>query len=147
MYSTVEQFHVAFPKLSSVTSATAALYLANASSLIDGKLSGYVTVPVSPIPQVLANVERDLAWVMYLRRHVAEAAKMPILDQVWREANDTLDDIRAGKISLVVSGTDLSPTDLPWSSVRNYTPTFGARDIEDAVVDQDRIDDEFDAST
>lgn len=148
-YSTVDKFLAAYPKLNNFGSATIQSYLDDAAAEIDSFLSGVVSLPLSsPYPPLVLKLEKDLAAVGLLRRNLAEASKDAAIERVREDAIAALEEIRDGKRVLVsATGTALTPTAGGglWSSVEDYTPTFGVGDIEDAKVDTDRTDAEEDA--
>ena len=154
MYSTVARFFARYPKLltTNVSSETMVTWLEASSNYINGYIGSIVaTIPVTPSPPMLQDLCEDLAHVMFLRRHTHETGKETGLDKMWSEAINRLENLRSGTFLLYSgSGTLLSLTQRnagPWSSVSQYTPTFGLSSIEDMEVDPDRKDDEEDART
>lgn len=141
-YSNVDSFLMSYPRMVAVNSGTIYEYLQRASAFIDSELATVITVPVTPIPRLLVDMENDLANAFYARRHVYEAEKDGALQRVLNEVDAALAGIRRGRISLVVSGTQLTNRELPWSNVKDYHPTFGMLDIQDVHVDKDRLLDE-----
>lgn len=151
-YSTIDRFFQRYPRLgiTNVSSSIMETWIEAASNYIDGYIGSIVaTIPVTPSPPLLMDLCEDIAHVMFLRRHTPEAGKGGGIDRMWSEAINRLENLRAGTMLLYSgSGTLLSLTqrnEPPWSSVSQYTPTFGLSDIEDSLVDPDRKDDEEDA--
>lgn len=151
-YTTVEQWLLIYPNIakSAVSSASMVAYLDKGSAYIDSYIAPVVSaVPVTPAPPILKDLNDDLSYVMFLRRNVHEAGKDVGIDRMWQDCIKRLEGIRDGQISIVGSGgTDLSLTGgspSPWSSVENTVETFGIGiDIEDAEVDDDRVDEDWD---
>lgn len=144
-YSTVNEFLAIYPKFNAIPSDTIAAYLTRAAADIDSYVSKVMTLPVTPAPSLLKSIEQDLAATSILRRNLAEASKDTAIETVYKDAVTKLENIRDGKILVLnASGTALTPTAGGglWSSVEGYNQTFGAGDIEDAVVDTDRTYDE-----
>lgn len=148
-YSTVVKMKTSYPRLESTnaTSETLFSWLSRASNYIDGYIAQVVTLPLSPTPPLLEALSEDLGYAMFMRRHVTDLGKERGLLQMWDDIHRVLDQMRAGEIDIVGSDgatvTLLGTTPLvPWSSLRDYTPTFGVGDITDAVVDPERLDQE-----
>jgi hypothetical protein len=149
-YTTVPQWLDVYPNLSKSAASSATLFswLEKGAGYIDGYIRSVVaTVPVTPIPQVLKDLNDDLSYVMFLRRNAVEAGKSQGLRDMWDDCMKRLDDIRSGNIIIVGSGGEVLSTQTqgssPWSNVMEYQPTFGVKEIEDAVVDSDRVYDEW----
>lgn len=150
-YSTVDRLLTVYPRMSAsnATSATVYSFITKAYNHINAFIADAVpTIPVTPTCPVLMDLEDDLAYAMYLRRNVRESKDLGIQD-MWKDVNDRLENIRNGTIILLDStGVEISTTrrnDVPWSSLSGYSPTFGMGDMTDAEVDPDRITDEEDA--
>lgn len=145
MYSTVNGFLTAYPKLNAIGPDLINAFLTRASATIDGYIAGAITVPVSPTPPLLVGIEEDLAYVGIMRRNSQEASKDSALDKLEESAIGKLEDIRDGKITLLDSAGAALTTGQGgqiWSSTEGFVPTFGAGAIEDAQVDPDRLEDE-----
>jgi len=143
-YATVDRFFTTYPKFSTVHSGTMNSFLVKASAVIDAHVARVLTVPVTPAPELLTGLCEDLAYIQYLRRNSMEASRDSTIDKMYADCMGLLDDISAGRITIVGSGgVALSSADLPWSSVRDYVPTFGVFDIEDAKVDNARLADDY----
>jgi len=148
MYSTVDRLFSRYPRLkaTNAASATMADWLQSATNYIDGYISTVVTMPLTPVPGAIVDLCEDVANAMYLRRNVVEAGKDRSIERQWTDIETRLTDIQTGKFVLLTgSGTPISLNQdgaIPWSSTQGYTPTFGVSDIEEAVVDPERIEDE-----
>lgn len=148
-YSTVDRLLTSYPKLdrTNATSATLLTWLERASHHIDSYLQDVVAgVPISPAPPLLIDMCEDIAFCMFLRRHVTESGKDTGLVNMWNDLTDRLEGIRNGFISIVNSAgeevTLTSRTSSPWGSTTGYVPTFSILDLTDAEVDDERIEDE-----
>lgn len=147
-YSTVPQFTTSYPRLekTQATSATLLSWLGRADNLINAYIKDAVaTVPVSPAPPLLVGLSEDIAYVMFLRRHIHDSGKETGLQKSWEDSMVVLQGIRDGTISLVNSaGVEITVTAqgvAPWADVTGYAPTFSpVRDIADALIDGDRVD-------
>jgi hypothetical protein len=147
-YTTVDHFVTTYPRMSATNATSASLFawLDRAHNHINAVIKDAVgTVPVSPSPPLLRDIEEDLAYVMFLRRSVGDT-KDKSVQTMWDDVNNRLEGIRNGTMILVNSaGSEISVTarnEVPWSSTDGYAPTFGMSDIENAEVDPDRVDDE-----
>lgn len=149
-YSTVDNLMTTYPRLATTnaTSQTMFSWLSRASNYIDGYIAQVITLPVSPTPPILQALSEDLAFAMFMRRHVSDLRKETSLVQMWEDIHDTLKGIQQGTVDVLAadgsSVTLLGGTApmVPWSSLKDYTPTFGIGDITDAVVDPNRLDQE-----
>lgn len=146
-YTTVDDLKTSYPRFStaSVSSATMYAYIERASNYIDGQIYGAVSLPFTPAaPPLVKNMAEDLAFVFYMRRHLTESGRDTNIDKTLRDIQQVLDGIKNGTVTLVDSNyqniTNIAPGASPWSDVSNYTPTFGLSDIEDVVVDDDRLE-------
>jgi hypothetical protein len=146
-YTTVDQWLTVYPNISksSVNSATMGAYLEKGSAYIDSYIAPVVSaVPVTPTPPILKDLNDDLSYVMFLRRNVHEAGKDVGIEKMWQDCIRRLEDIRAGRMTLVSSGGSAAAV-APWSSVAGYRPTFGVvKSIESAHGDSNRREDELD---
>jgi hypothetical protein len=145
-YTSVEDLMITYPRLSDtrVNSATLYTYIQKAGNFIDASILDVVSVvPIVPTPPLIKDLTEDLAYVMFLRRHVKESGSDTGITEMWKEVTNRLENIRNGVISIVGSGgVDLSlanRTSDPWSNVSRFVPTFGVGDIENDEVDEERI--------
>jgi phage gp36-like protein len=144
-YSTVDVWLAKYPKLQATGVSSAGMFgwLDEASSEADSYLmAAGIPVPVTPVPAVLAGKVEALAFCNFVERNLNEASRDAKIPEVKEKIIEWFKGLAEGTVVLAgVSGTDES-TIVPWSSVDGFVPTFGAGDIEDARVDQDRLDDE-----
>jgi len=151
LYTTIDAWKTRYPKLAGTNANSASLYgyLEEASDEADGYLAtANITVPVSPAPPVLVGKVQALAFVTFMERNVREAGRDTGIEKMRQSVLDWFQNLIDGKTTLVSSGgTPLGDgaTVTLWSNLDGYVPTFGASDIFDAEVDQDRLDDEDDA--
>lgn len=150
-YSTVDRFITTYPRMSAsnATSANLCTWLTKAYNHINAHIADTVpAIPVTPQCPLIMDLEDDLAYAMFLRRNARESKDQAVQD-MWKDVQDRLENIRNGTVILLdLNGNEISTTrrnDAPWSSVSQYSPTFGAGEIEDAEVDPDRVQDEEDA--
>jgi len=151
LYTTVDNWKTRYPKLAATNATSATLYgfLEEASDEADGyPATANITVPVSPVPPVLVGKVQALAFVTFLERNVREAGRDSGVEKMRQSVLDWFQSLVDGKTTLVASGGtplgDGAQVSL-WSNLDSYTPTFGASDIVDSEVDDDRLDDEDDA--
>lgn len=150
-YETVDGLKARYPRANAqtgVTSAQLASFIDEAGGEADGYLAkAGITVPVSPAPAVLVGKVAALAYGIFLQRNLHEAGKESGIADMMKDVRTWFEAVGNGEIPLVGSGGALAGGVVavaPWSSLDGYTPTFGAGDIEDMKVDQDRLDDEKD---
>lgn len=151
-YLTVEDLKARFPRAappSGVSSAQLAGFIQEAGGEADSYIAqAGITVPVSPAPDVLVGKVAVLAFGFFQQRNVHESGRESGIAGMMKDVRDWLQKVADGKVTLVMSGgavaAGLERASL-WTNLGTYTPTFGAGDVEDAVVDQDRIDAEEDA--
>ncbi len=154
LYLTVDDFRLRYPRTApNIATGVTSLQLASFIDEAGGEGDGYlakagITVPVSPAPAVLVGKVAALAYGIFLQRQMHEADKEGGIAAMMKDARDWFKGVADGSVTLVISGGVNATGDTQvraWSNLDPYTPTFGAGDIEDMVVDDDRIDDEEDA--
>lgn len=148
-YTTVADVLLTLPSIGSVTTITSdAIYsfAEKAEALIDAKLAGAYSVPVSGTPKLLTMVATDLTLYRLLTRRVfsGEQANKSEWPDKYKEAVGVLDDLAKGQLQLVTaSGTLIAKLNnaVPWSNNSGFTSTFNEDDQEQSLVDWDKLDD------
>lgn len=152
-YTTVELLLNTLPAIGSVsaiTSAHIAHYIGEAQAHIDAKISRYYSLPLSVEVPIIQTIATNLTVYGLMVKRLLSAQQ--INDSPWparyKEAQELLDDIGAGKLPLVnASGAILagrSDVAEVYSTTMNNVPTFYEGDWKDMVQDSDKIDDEDD---
>lgn len=152
-YGTIAGVFELYPRIGSISIITSVLvesYLGRSEARINALLSGRYTVPVSGKPPLLKDATETLAVARLLKRFFSqEKENVSEWVQGWfDEVTDMLEPIVSGSGTLTASdGTRLEATLItttPWSSVDQYVPTFGVRDLVETRIDPDRLQDEED---
>jgi len=149
LYLTVDDLKSRYPRAAAqtgVTSAQLASFIDEAGGEGDGYLAkAQITVPVSPAPAVLVGKVAALAYGIFLQRNLHEAGKESGIAEMMKDARAWFEAIGNQEMPLVGAGGELAGGQqlvTLWSNLGDRVPTFGAGDIEDAVVDPDRLEDE-----
>lgn len=149
LYLTVDDLKDRYPRAraqTGVTSAQLASFIDEAGGEADGYLAKVqITVPVSPAPAVLVGKVAALAYGIFLQRNLHEAGKESGIEGMMKDARAWFEAVAKGEILLVGAGGVVAggaSVVSPWSNLDGFNPTFGAGDVEDAVVDPDRLEDE-----
>lgn len=149
LYTTVEKVALTVPSISSlsnVTSAVVAHYISRVSAVMDSKLASAFTVPLSGSYPILEYIATDLTVYEIVGKRQITGTKNTENDwpSRFKDANDLLDGIVAGRISIQTSSGDAvnrASTSVPWSNTMDYTPTFNVDDMTKSNVDSDLLDD------
>jgi len=144
-----------------MTNAQIEKWIDTACEYMDSKLAERYDVPItnSPTPPILRDIA-SLLTAYYVLRAIytgQDPNSTKWVDAFWKEANGKLSqlvgyDVESGVVKerqkvmpLLASGgtaiEHLSQLGVK-SSTSAYKPTFGVKDVEDAEVDQDRINEE-----
>lgn len=114
------------PPLDVVDAVVLAAAQADAAATIDSFVVVRYTLPLSPIPLMLKNIECDLAWFNLMRgRPTDDAQKRK--DDAMRQ----LRDISAGKASLGVDAVGAAPTESGGVSFTSGAPVFTPETLSD----------------
>lgn len=106
-YSTVDELkgkYSALAKTSGLADVQLAARLTAASALINARLARRYVLPITPAPQVLKDIEMDLAFAAIFRRPWTpgqQGQEVDVARQVRREAMVLLDDLADGTLDLV----------------------------------------------
>ena len=151
-YTDVSRCYATVPAVGSATSVQSnemAFFIENAEGIINAKLAKLYTVPVlinSVAPPVLTAIATDLALyrALALRMFTQEQINKSVWPDRFKEAMELLDEIAAGEMLLVASGsvleTDSSRIKLE-SNTQGYTPTFNEDSFLQSTQDPDKLDD------
>jgi phage gp36-like protein len=147
-YTTVPRLLSALPLLrdaTQVTSQDLATFAEDAEAIIDAKLAGRYTVPVAGPPAILTTIAGDLAIyrVLALRLFTSESMNDSPWPARYRDAMGLLDQIAAGDMAVVVSGSAVTEVGATvgevWSSSYLYKPTFNELPAHEQEEDEDKL--------
>ncbi len=133
--------------VTSITSADIALFIRNAESIVNAKISKSYAVPISPAPPLLETISTDISLYRLLALRMFTQAQMN--ESVWpdkfKESMETLDDIAAGKTALVNRAGTLVDAAVGETAFRSSTLDYDQTMTEDnpvlSVIDPEKLTD------
>lgn len=148
-YTDIQRIYNALPNIGSATNVSStqlAQYAGDVEAKINVKLAKKYSIPFASVPPVLCGIATDLAvHKTLLRMFSAEALADSEWPDKWKEANELLDELASGELTLldasnnVIAGrTDVSVIS---SNTDGYLPTFTELDSTEQIVDRDKLDD------
>lgn len=149
LYTSVDKVLLTTPAVNSITNITSggiAHYIDRAETLINARLAGQFTVPLSSNIPILEMIATDLAIYEIISKRASTMTKDTENDwpSRFKKAETILSDILSGDIvlydntgALVSRKTNASP----WSNTMDYAPTFREDDFEESHVDFDKLED------
>lgn len=148
-YTTVETVLEMMPSIGSITtitSATIALFAGQAEARINAALSQQYLIPITGRIPVIEAVAADLTLYGLLAKRVFTGEQMNKSDwpDRFKEAVGLLDKIASGEMELLdSSGSSIAVRETGgaelWSNTMNYTPTFLEDDPERSYVDTAKL--------
>jgi len=137
-----------YPKIQSLTTITSTIvetFITRTEANINARIAHLYTVPVGGSPPALKDIAETAVVGRLMRRFLA-AGDQELADKWLEDADKFLELIATGSATLVSSAgvvVDRSQiADEPFSSTKDYVPTFSVLDTRDAWLDPDRRDDE-----
>ena len=138
--------------ISNISSEFVADTIGEVDAVINARISGIYSVPISPAPPLLQVISSDLSCYRIMRRSgqlfSGDMQTRSDWPKRFSEANSLLAMIVDGSIPLLTSSgaqIDQNATSDIWYSHANYTPIFDLGPMEEQVVDPDLITDREDA--
>lgn len=117
-------------------------FISRADNLINAKVGGIYAVPFTTTPPLIQTLSDEISAFLIMRTLFTEdSVNKNDWILMFRESLKMLDEIAAGKVTLVDStGVAISvQTHAISSNNGDYTPTFDMDDSEDQAVDADLL--------
>ena len=155
-YTCADEIRRRYPRLFETAGFTAGEVEAMVDDVdlqIDGMLGARYAIPFAlPAPPLVRSIARDLVSYRLLRSQIIgeQPSTSDWVEKLQEKASEFLTMLAQGSLDLASgSGTVIDPTasnaDRPWSSTRDYVPTFGVLPMTAQRVDPDRVEVEEDA--
>lgn len=143
-YTTVAKVRSNIPGFDHLTDAVITEKITMADNIINGKIASRYELPFSTTPPLLETISTDLASYFILRReYTQDSQNKNNWTSEYKLLLQLLDDINLGKIVLTDStGGEIIPTSYEITSdTKDYIPIFDVDDVEESIIDSDRLTD------
>jgi len=149
IYTDVDRIYAVEPmigSLSAISSADLGVFISDAEAEVNAAIVRSYTVPVASSTPLIRAITTDIAIYRVLSRRVFTQERLK--DSTWpdrfKESNDLLEKIATGDLLLVSISGDILTTrgDIAelTSTTKDFHPTFSELSFDDAVQDQDKLD-------
>jgi phage gp36-like protein len=143
----VQQNVARIGSVTTITSATYALFLGKTEAVMNAMLAQQFTLPFTTNVPLLTVVSEDVSTYYVLRRLFMEQIpnKSDWVEK-FEEASILLDDVLTGMAVLLdVNATPVAPRNTIWSNTQGYTPTMSEIPAEWWYMDPNKLMDKLNA--